>query len=596
MTQRVLALTEDGRLTYCTCSPEKRGTGRCNHKFHQKDGESAQDFAKRAGSHEFDKDTNVPNPSIDNEAIIKAWNQNALDETKKFLETDGCCIINQATGTGKSSIMSAIIDEHYQEQSVFFSPAMEINSKFAEHNQISRSMTLGNLSILTYQKILNATSSQESFEKFCKQNIISLPIKVLCLDEIHHLGDNDLDGKDDKKWKEAISKVIAWGTDENTLIVGASATIDDDKSVLDGRFENKLSSRLSFEDAVERGIIQMPNIITRPNYDILRKLYADTTKVVSSKGKYTGDYRVKVNAEAIISQSEKEFQEKSRAAIIDKIAENDKSGIPNKIVVFSSSTYKTKLDAEEYQQKIQELFPGRKVISKHYHTGSDGKYNEKYFHEFCSGEFEEDKDAIRIISVYGCLNEGVHADASIMIQNRNTESMSLHDQQKGRILDIKHNTRGLVIDNSSTYYGNSFHNYQNLSEKTGSEYVSHGIEDIVRLDYQRTRVHKDGTASKAAQKSFISKNDFAKSDLTVSHEIETSKGTISKDIHIGNVTRDMFFSKKCKKEIMTFMSKNADMDKNSPEIKIGLFNIIKKYPEYDQYLEIIGINKYGQIY
>lgn len=40
----VLALTDDGRLTYCTCPPEKRGQGRCNHVAHQEKGQSVADF------------------------------------------------------------------------------------------------------------------------------------------------------------------------------------------------------------------------------------------------------------------------------------------------------------------------------------------------------------------------------------------------------------------------------------------------------------------------------------------------------------------------------------------------------------------------
>ncbi len=48
---KVLALNKDGRMTYCTCSPEERGKGRCNHVVHQKDGESMEDFTKRCANY-----------------------------------------------------------------------------------------------------------------------------------------------------------------------------------------------------------------------------------------------------------------------------------------------------------------------------------------------------------------------------------------------------------------------------------------------------------------------------------------------------------------------------------------------------------------
>jgi len=41
---KVLALTEDGRMTYCVSPEDQRGKGRCNHVAHQKEGQSVADF------------------------------------------------------------------------------------------------------------------------------------------------------------------------------------------------------------------------------------------------------------------------------------------------------------------------------------------------------------------------------------------------------------------------------------------------------------------------------------------------------------------------------------------------------------------------
>ena len=44
---KVLAVNINGDITFCTCPPELRGTGRCNHIAHQNEGESSDDFVKR---------------------------------------------------------------------------------------------------------------------------------------------------------------------------------------------------------------------------------------------------------------------------------------------------------------------------------------------------------------------------------------------------------------------------------------------------------------------------------------------------------------------------------------------------------------------
>lgn len=48
--KKVMALNENGNLTYCTVAPEERGKGRCNHISHQNDNESIEDFVSRINS------------------------------------------------------------------------------------------------------------------------------------------------------------------------------------------------------------------------------------------------------------------------------------------------------------------------------------------------------------------------------------------------------------------------------------------------------------------------------------------------------------------------------------------------------------------
>lgn len=80
---RVLALTKDGRMTYCSAKPENRGKGRCNHVTHQRIGESVQDFIDRAN------DILLKNKTETDELIDIKYLKNGLNDLDKRMEEAG---------------------------------------------------------------------------------------------------------------------------------------------------------------------------------------------------------------------------------------------------------------------------------------------------------------------------------------------------------------------------------------------------------------------------------------------------------------------------------------------------------------------------
>ena len=79
MKNGILALTKDGKLTFCIASPERRGEGRCNHVEHIREGETDADFIKRVESritvdtidmeNEEEKVKSITQKEIDNYAL-----------------------------------------------------------------------------------------------------------------------------------------------------------------------------------------------------------------------------------------------------------------------------------------------------------------------------------------------------------------------------------------------------------------------------------------------------------------------------------------------------------------------------------------------
>lgn len=52
-------------MSYCTCPPELRGRGRCNHIAHQNENESAEDFCKRIEELQENQENNVDKENLE---------------------------------------------------------------------------------------------------------------------------------------------------------------------------------------------------------------------------------------------------------------------------------------------------------------------------------------------------------------------------------------------------------------------------------------------------------------------------------------------------------------------------------------------------
>ena len=82
--EKRLALTKDGKMTYCTASEENIGKGRCNNIAHQKNNESVENFCKRIENSKTNEIKNLK--TIDKIKLIKSKDTN--DDTFDVLIND----------------------------------------------------------------------------------------------------------------------------------------------------------------------------------------------------------------------------------------------------------------------------------------------------------------------------------------------------------------------------------------------------------------------------------------------------------------------------------------------------------------------------
>lgn len=129
---KVLALNTDGDITYCTCPPEGRGKGRCNHVTHQNDGESPEEFIERINSISFEdgginaaaqskeitqEEINQFAKEIDDIAGCHVTSDN-LRDVLKTLNPDQVARIAQIGFNAAPVFSLPIRDEEYEEQNV----------------------------------------------------------------------------------------------------------------------------------------------------------------------------------------------------------------------------------------------------------------------------------------------------------------------------------------------------------------------------------------------------------------------------------------------------------------------------------------------
>lgn len=91
-----LALTKDGKLTYCTASDENIGKGRCNHVAHQKAGEINDNFLKRISEKDmlyskFVSDENYKNELVDK--LNKMIPEKLINDVKEYAKGESWIIV-----------------------------------------------------------------------------------------------------------------------------------------------------------------------------------------------------------------------------------------------------------------------------------------------------------------------------------------------------------------------------------------------------------------------------------------------------------------------------------------------------------------------
>lgn len=132
--RKVLALNNEGNITYCTVEPENRGKGRCNHIAHQRPDESVESFIERINEKKIElshkdyveseehreisqEEINSLANAIDKIAGTKVTIENFKEVISK-LDPDQINEITKLSFDAAPSFSLPITDEHYGDENV----------------------------------------------------------------------------------------------------------------------------------------------------------------------------------------------------------------------------------------------------------------------------------------------------------------------------------------------------------------------------------------------------------------------------------------------------------------------------------------------
>jgi superfamily II DNA or RNA helicase len=342
-----------------------------------------------------------------------------------FKSENRACII-RPTGTGKSVIIAAFVNQHPSKRHLLLAPGSHIFTEI--HKHIER----GKVSSSTYigLKVKEALFIPDSFD-------------YIYLDEFHRLGAD--------VWGSAVERLLK--LNPKARVLGTSATpiryLDDNRNMASEIFNDRIATQMSLNSAIAGGILPAP-VYVSALYSVQEELVEMKRKISSSNLE---------NKEGLIRDLDSKVIDWEKSSGLDVVLKKHLSAERRRVIVFCKDWGHLKS-----AQKI--LDPIFNAIYGSFESLSLYSKNKKAENESALKLFSgEDKRPV-ILYTIDKVNEGLHAkNCNTVILLRDTISPIVFYQQIGRAFSIKAVNRPLILD-----LINNFKNIQLASFKNDFEH------------------------------------------------------------------------------------------------------------------------------
>lgn len=316
--------------------------------------------------------------------------KNLCDEMEKHNKV----ALIQATGTGKSYIISKYIEEHCHNALVLV-PANAIGDQWQK--------LLPDVEVKTYQAMAKGIDGEYD---------------LIVADEMHHLGSD--------VWGQKFIEYFMQNPEQK--VIGATATeiryLDNARDMVEEIFDGIAVRGVDLATAIDRGIL--------PTFKYVTAYYGSEEDF--------NEYREKVNSIKDCKQRNDlgkrlEMCIQNRVSIKTAMYENLNMEKHN-IIVFLNGL----CEIDKAIEMFTETFPNCEC--NYVSSKRTGKENETNIFRF-----QQSENQISILLAVDMLNEGVHIEGTdTVVMFRNTESPQVYFQQIGRVLDTHSNRSRVVFD------------------------------------------------------------------------------------------------------------------------------------------------------
>ena len=369
------------------------------------------------------------------------WNEKTYEDVKNFFKTSHACAIENATGTGKTSVISKVILDFIEKDEnaniLIIAPRDDIliqyrNERYGLKNYSS------NITYISYQMLAMWYKNKDN--KLFELNNLSL---IVC-DELHRAGA--------KTWSKAIFKLLSMNKD--VYLLGASATPrrydqkEQKEDMIDLLFDSNRAGKFDLLTSLNLGILPKPTYIVS-----LYSLKDEFDNIKEKANNLINDEEEKKNLLNEIKEIEIDWYTSHN---YDKTLKTFLNGTwsstsPNKILIFCKNINDIKEKRDNFDPIFHKIF----AISDDFKIGEyHSRTSKKDFIEFRDNNTP---GSVRILYSVDKFNEGLHIpNLRTIIMTRETMSEVIYFQQIGRVLSISSNEHPLIID-----FVNNFNNVKN---------------------------------------------------------------------------------------------------------------------------------------